>query len=174
MPVSALDTTAGGASANAYCTQAFADQYHLDRPAPSVAWSTYSSDQKNSAILWATKLLDALWEWCGWPVSNTQALAWPRSGLMNRNKNASLSTTAIPNEIQQATAEFARQLLAADRAADSDIETQGIRSITAGPVSLSFKDTVYAKVVPDAVQSLIPIEWGRIRKRGGFSPMVAW
>ena len=71
----------------------------------------------------------------------------------------------IPEELQEATAEYARQLLASDRAGDSDIETQGITSIKAGPVTLTFKDSVYAKVVPDAVFNLIPRDWGTIRGR---------
>lgn len=163
MAVSTIVTTAGSASANAYVSLAVADQYHLDRPAAGTTWSSASDDEKTAAILWATKLLDSKYEWEGWAADAVQVLAWPRTGLMNRNRTVALSTTAIPTEIQQATAEFARQLLAGDRAGDSDVETQGITRLTAGSVSLSFKDSVYAKVVPDAVVNLIPCDWGHVR-----------
>jgi hypothetical protein len=164
MPVSALVTTVGAANANAYVSRADADQYHLDRPEPTGgAWSSFSSGQKDAAILWATKLMDALWEWNGTVTDYVQALLWPRAGLSKRSGDA-LPINAIPVELAQATAEFARQLAAADRAADSDVETQGITSLKAGSVELTFRESgIYAKVVPDAVVNLIPREWGRVR-----------
>lgn len=167
MPVSTLDTTVGGASANAYVSLAEANQYHLDRPAAGTTWADASDDEKNAAILWATKLLDSLYEWNGYVVNETQALLWPRYGLVYRS-GYTVPSDVIPDELKDATAEFARQLLAADRAGDSDIETLGITSLRAGPVALSFKNSVTAKVVPDAVYHLIPEEWGipRGRERG--------
>jgi len=71
----------------------------------------------------------------------------------------------IPVELQRATAEYARQLLASDLAGNSDIETLGITALTAGPVSLSFKESVFAKPVPDTVVLLIPAGWGYVRGR---------
>lgn len=160
MPVSVLVTTAGSATANAYVTQAVADQYHIDRPAVGTTWSLATTDQKASAILWATLLMDSLWDWGGYPTDAIQALLWPRGGMLKRNGWEYVALDVIPIELQKATAEYARQLLVSDRAGDSDIETQGIRSITAGPVSLAFKDSVFAKVVPDAVINLVPPDWG--------------
>jgi hypothetical protein len=165
MAVSTIVTTAGAASANSYCDLATAEQYHLDRPAVGTTWSAATNDQKVAALLWATKLLDALYEWTGSVVNDTQALLWPRSGMAYRN-GYSVPTTVIPVELQYATAEYARQLLAADRAGDSDVETQGITSISAGSVSLTFKDAgVVAKQIPDAVFFLLPASWGRPRGR---------
>lgn len=158
MPATALVTTPGSASANAYCDVAFADQYHLDRPF-GTTW-TGTSDAKTAAILWATKLFDALWTWTGYPVDAIQALQWPRGAMLKPNGWEYVSLTVIPIELQRATAEYARQLLISDRTADSDIETLGLKSLTAGPVSLSFKDDVFAKAVPDAVVQLIPPGWG--------------
>jgi hypothetical protein len=163
MPVSTLDATPGSATANAYVTLAVADQYHLDRPAVGTTWASATSDQKTAAILWATKLMDSLWEWVGYPVDAIQALLWPRGAMLKRNGWEYVPLTVIPIELQYATAEYARQLLVSDRAGDSDIETLGIRSLTAGPVKLDFKESVYAKVVPDAVVNLIPPHWGYVR-----------
>lgn len=165
MPVSAIDVTAGSATANAYVTLAVADQYHLDRPPVGTTWSAASSDQKTAAILWATRLMDSMWQWVGYPTDAIQALLWPRGGVLKRNGWEYVDLHVIPIELQQATAEFARQLLVGDRAGDSDIETQGIRQLTAGPVQLSFNEVVVAKVVPDAVFNLIPCGWGYPRSR---------
>lgn len=163
MPVSALVTTAGSALANAYVSLAVADQYHLDRPAVGTTWSTAVADQKTAAILWATKLMDALWDWEGYPTDAVQALLWPRGGILKLNGWEYVDLAVIPIELQRATAEYARQLLVTDRMGDSDVETQGLKSLSAGPVSLVFRDDVIAKQVPDAVVNLIPPFWGCVR-----------
>lgn len=165
MPVSTLVTTAGSALANAYCDLPFAEQYQLDRPAVGTTWATATTDQKNAAILWATMLMDALWCWTGYPTDAVQALLWPRGAMIKRNGWEYVDIHTIPVELQRATAEYARQLLASDRTGDSDIESLGLTSITAGPVSLSFKESVYAKPIPDIVVGLIPPEWGYPRAR---------
>lgn len=165
MPVSTIVATAGSANANAYCTVAAADQYHLDRPADTAGtWAAASTDQKTAAILWATKLLDSTYEWEGFVATATQSLLWPRSGLLYQSGYA-VPVTVIPVPLRDACAEFARQLLVADRTADSDIETQGLTALSAGAVSLTFKDSVQPKVVPDAVANLIPASWGVCRGR---------
>lgn len=166
MPVSTLVITAGSALANAYVSLAVADQYDLDRPAAAGnIWFTATVDQKTTAILWATKLLDALWVWNGYPTDAVQALLWPRTGVWKRNGWEEVPRDIVPIELQQACAEYARQLLASDRAADSDVETQGLKSLSAGPVSLVFKETVLAKPVPDIVINLLPLGWGYPRGR---------
>jgi len=168
MPVSAIVTTPGSATANSYVTIAVADQYHLDRPPAGTTWDDATVDQKTAAILFATKLLDSMYVWSGWAAISTQVLGWPRTGMWYRT-GYYVPSDLIPVELQFATAEYARQLLVADRSADSDIETQGISSLSAGPVSLSFQATVVAKVIPDAVVNLIPSDWGVVRSRSGVA-----
>lgn len=166
MPASALINTAGAADANAYCDLAFADQYNLDRPQNgSVVWSTATDDQKTAAILWATLLMDRMWNWNGWVTTPTQRLLWPRQGMVKLNLWDYVPQDEIPVELQQATAEYARQLLASDLAGNSDIETLGVTSFRAGPVAFTFKDSVVAKPVPDTVFNLIPHVWGHVRSR---------
>jgi len=158
--VATLDPTPGSVSANVYLTLAEANQYHDNRPAVGTTWSAATDEQKNQALLWATMLMDSLWCWNGMTTSADQALQWPRSGMLTRNEWNLVPENIIPVELKNATAEYARQLLAGDLAGNSDIETQGITSITAGPVSLSFKESVSAKPVPDTVYNLIPRSWG--------------
>lgn len=167
MAVTTLDVTPGSTTANAYVTLAVANQYHEDRPAVGTTWASATNDQKNAAILWATKLLDALWVWVGWSTDESQALLWPRQGIPTRNGFGNIPNNQIPIELQYACAEYARQLLVGDLAGNSDIETQGIKALTAGPVSLTFKDNVTAKPVPDTVVYLIPREWGYPVSRNG-------
>ena len=166
-----LVATAGASNANTYATLAEGDTYHEGHLYSSL-WDDASDDTKNRALAMATRLLDALIEWTGAAVSQGQALGWPRVGMLSRNGYV-LSSATIPEDLKKGTAEFARQLIGGDRSADSDIETQGITSLTAGPVSLAFKDSVEAKVVPDAVWALLPASWGFIRGRSGtMVPLV--
>lgn len=169
MPVSALITTAGAANANAYCDVTFADQYHANRPPVGVTWALASPDTKSAAILWATILMDRLWSWNGWVTTPTQALLWPRQGMVLLSLWNYVDQNIIPLELQQATAEYARQLLVSDRASDSAIETLKLTSMKAGPVAFTFGEGVVAKPVPDTVFNLIPPLWGSVRSRNsGF------
>ena len=164
MAVSTIDTTLGSASANAYCSLAVANQYHDDRAkAGDTTWTKASNTLRQEGILWATKLLDALVEWNGVVVDDVQKLMWPRYGLRKRNGYEQLSSE-IPIELQEACAEYSRQLIADDLAADRDAEVEGLESLRAGPVTLKFRETVSSKSVPDAVIYLLPENWyGRIQ-----------
>lgn len=167
-------TTAGSAAANSYCSRSVADQFHLERVPVETTWKDASDTQKDTALIWATRLLDLLYEWEGYVITGTQALLWPRSGLVYRSGYV-VPSTIIPFELQRATAEFARQLLVSDRTADNDLATQGIKSLTAGPISIEFDGSAAAASVtatPDIVRAMIPYEWGRVRGMSGTRDLV--
>jgi len=65
----------------------------------------------------------------------------------------------IPDELKEATAELAGQLVAADTTLDNAASAAGLKSVTAGSVSVSFKDMIEARVLPDAVWNLMPPSW---------------
>lgn len=171
-----LVATPGASNANSYLTQAEADAYfetrlHVD------AWD--DADDKERALMMATRVLDRMGlpykyyvpsakgvaahyrtrpQWTGAVATTTQALAWPRTGMTDRNGNA-IASNVVPVELKEATAELAMQLITADRTLDNDVSVQGITSLRAGPVALSFKDMIESKVVPDAVWNLMPPSW---------------
>jgi len=167
MPTPTLVATAGSATANSYCTLAEANTYH-DSRLHKEDWTTASDATKTVALIMATRLIDALFVWNYFRVDAVQYLEWPKSGVPAKSGLEYIGSTEIPQELKEATAEYARQLIATDRTEDSEVESQGITSLKAGPVALDFKDSVTAKVVPDAVYYLIPTEWGypRDRSRG--------
>jgi hypothetical protein len=173
MPTPTLVATPGALTANSYCTVAEADTYHDERLFTD-DWTGASADDKTVALIWATRQLDQLYAWTNFPTSerSLQALQWPRSGMLDVDQISNIADNVIPRELKWATAEFARQLIAANRTADSDVETQGITSLSAGPISLAFKDSVRAKVVPDAVAAYIPYWWGVQRGKGGSAPVT--
>jgi hypothetical protein len=170
MPTPTLVATAGAPNANSYATVAEADEYH-DAKVHRTDWAATGLDtaQKTVALIEATRILESMYEWAEWPTDpEVQSLGWPRIGVLKRDLIEFVPDDEIPPELKNATAELARQLITADRTADSDVETQGITHLSAGSVSLTFKSGVTAKVVPDAVVNLLPRHWGRLvgRKTG--------
>lgn len=165
MPV-ILDTTVGGPTANSYCSLVDALAYNDTHPY-GTSWASVAitDDQRSRALITATGLLDQHVAWSvgrgyllgynigGGVASSTQRLLWPRVGVIGKN-NYLISSTVIPPEVRDATAEFARQLLATDLTKDSKIESMGIVALKAGPVDVEFKNTT-ARVIPDAVFFMI-------------------
>jgi hypothetical protein len=168
-----LVTTPGAANANSYCSLTEAADYHAAHPYGD-AWTDADSgdDGRSKALATATRLLDEWMEWGGSAWQATQKLAWPRYGFLARHNTAQLvDWTTIPDFVKNATAEFARQLLAEDRTADSDVETQGLSSLQVGSVQLSFRDGVRQKVVPDSVAAMLS-HVGTVRGASFATPLV--
>ncbi len=160
----ALDDTPGGADANTYCSEEDCDAYHEGRLYTDT-WDDADDDNREKALRMATRLLDQWFEWDGIVATAEQALLWPRIGAIGASGHL-LPSDEIPVAIREATAELARQLLDADRSADSDVETQGLKRIMAGSVELEFTGAASAKVIPDAVVGFVG-RLGRQRGRSG-------
>jgi hypothetical protein len=97
--------------------------------------------------------------WTGSVATTTQALSWGRIGMID-SLGRVIAENVIPQELKNATAELAGQLGSlGDRTLDNDIALQGITSIKAGSVALTFKDMIQSQVMPDAVLALIPSHW---------------
>lgn len=176
-----LDETPGAETANTYATLAEAAAYNESRTF-SDAWiaSGVTDGQRTAALVEAARLMDLAFQWTGTPsFAETQALAWPRTGMKNLN-GFPIGETVIPLRLKEAQAEFARQLLVADRTADRDQEKQGLTSLGVGSIQLGFEgptggnlsmmdakqrtatDPTMAymnAMVPDAVRALIVPTW---------------
>lgn len=171
-----LIATPGAANANSYVTVAEADAFAAER-LNSDAWTSATVLQKEAALITATRYIDALAapykklyptatppyyvirpHWTGKPATSTQALAWPRIGMKDLNGN-DIPSDVIPKALKDATCEFAIQLLTTNSTADNPISVQGITSIKAGPVALTFKEIIESHVWPDAVLNLLVPSW---------------
>jgi len=173
----ALVATPGDPTANSYLTLAEALDYFLSR-APVSGWE--NADDQNALLMHATRLIDALlsgvreWippqsgnagyyrihsKWTGAPATATQALAWPRIGMFNRN-GVAIASNVIPSELKNAVAELAGALGTKDVTVDSDIAIQGITSVKAGSVSVGFaQGSLTTKMLPDAVLLYLVPSW---------------
>lgn len=170
--------TPGAADANSFCTLAEANTYFDTRLALDPAWVT-TGDPSARLLIMAQRVLSSMivarktlrWDKEGKPfyytsrswtgggvVTSTQALIWPMKGMFDRLGRA-IAENVISQELKEAQAELAGQLGIADRTLDSDIAVQGITSIKAGSVALTFKEMVQAQVLPDAVIAIMPPSW---------------
>lgn len=160
-----IDATVGSEDANAYLTIAEANAY-FETHSYAATWDDASDDDKCRALQTATRQLDSSFEFVGSVSSSTQALLWPRDEVVGPNGYDEPSD-AIPVRIQQATAELAQQLLASNRQADSETETEGIQRLRLGAgLEIYFKSSVTAKPIPDVVATLVG-PYGRLMAKGG-------
>lgn len=171
-----LVATPGAANANSYLTLIEAEAYFESRSSVA-AWE--AADNKEALLVMATRVIDMYFAgqrvrvddkppyyrvgpaWTGAPADAVQALAWPRTGMLNRNGFAILST-AIPQELKDAVAELAGALATRDLTADNKNALQGITSAKAGSVSVSFGDMakiVITKMIPDSVMFMLVPSW---------------
>lgn len=146
-----LDTTVGGLNSNAYLSRVEADVYFESRLYAS-SWTSASDLQKDTAIAWATRLLDSTIEWNGYITSQQQALRWPRAYAFDFDE-VLIPSDVIPKRVKEATAELAMWLLKKDRTAETGRE--GIRSFSVGKVSFDFDKLDNPPTIPDAVYQLV-------------------
>lgn len=127
------------ASAESYCTVAFADTYHENRA--NTAWD--SVDEKEAYLRKATDYMMQAYRhrWKGSRVSVDQPLDWPRNGVCIDTVIEALSygnyihNDIVPLEVQKACAELALKASASELMADQE---RGIVSETIGPLSTTY------------------------------------
>lgn len=106
-----LDVTVGGTNAESYASVAEADAYLAFRGDTS-SWTALGTTDKELKLKWATSILQDL-TWRGTIASTTQALNWPRWGVIDKDGFPILDTI-IPKELKLAQAELAFQQIAND------------------------------------------------------------
>jgi hypothetical protein len=143
---------------------ASADDYLADNP----YWEEATDDQKEQALVDATRILDQN-EWIGAAVSPSQSLGWPRAKLSFFDPVLSLSVPCeqgeVPIRLQKATAYLALHLLKYP-SVNKGYE-QNYNSVTIGPISLTNTDSnngslVRVPTVPGEITKLIsPLIFGQ-------------
>ena len=153
MATPTLIATPGATDANTYATLVEANAY-MDARLHVEAWTAASPDNRNKGLLWATAQLDDLVTWYGYKVSTSQALRWPRSGLYDVD-GQSITSTAIPQFLKDATAEFAFHLLSEDRTLETNRDLEGFKSLKVGPLAIVVDPNTQKPILPLSVQNII-------------------
>jgi hypothetical protein len=129
----ALIVTAGAANADSYVSVAEATT--LLRAQFSIpTWEAATQPELEAVLRRATALLGLLVTWDGALTATTQALAFPRTGLFDP-EGREVNGASIPSWLQQATAEYANELL--QQGTESG-RLDGIRAMSVDGVSLTF------------------------------------
>ena len=148
-----IDATLGGASANSYVTLADADAYFETVP-DSTDWASKSTDQKNRALISATRWIDVL-SFYGKRCSETQALKWPRKEY--EVDGIELACTLIPFGIEVATYELARALANDTDAITGSTGTTGIYDqVELGELKVRYKSSSMTPGVINNVFDVYP------------------
>ena len=148
-----IDATLGGASANSYVTLADADAYFETTP-DSTNWDDKTNDQKNRALISATRWIDAL-SFYGDRCSETQALKWPREDY--KVDGIELACTLIPVGIEVATYELARALANDTDAITGNTGTTGIYDeVELGELKVKYNKTSQTSGVINNVFDVYP------------------
>lgn len=153
----AIDATVGGASANSYVTMAEAHDY-FDQRIPSTAWfETESTPDREAALVTGRIRLDQE-RFRGVPklplsgtlVSQTQALKWPRQGVVD-DEGWTYRDDVIPGRIKRAQMELAYAVLSGDLAlAQTGLERFSRARV--GPLEVDIRHQQRAGTLPEAVR----------------------
>jgi hypothetical protein len=133
-----IDATLQGASANSYVTLAEANTYFETVP-DSATWINKTNDQKNRALISATRWIDAL-SFYGNRCTETQALKWPRKDY--KVDGIKLACTLIPEGIKVATYELARAFANDTDSITGTTGTTGLYDeVEIGELKVKYKDS---------------------------------
>jgi hypothetical protein len=119
---------------NSYATVAEADSYFLDRLDAAI-WTAADATRKAQALITASLLLNDQ-KWIGIAVSDSQSLAFPRSGSYFDSMMGTeviLTEDEVPSRVISATYELALHLLTNGNVLD---DTGSVRNMAVGAISL--------------------------------------
>ena len=138
---------------NCYVSFADADDYFEDR-LDSDTWSDATDLRKERALVTATMSLDRM-SWAGVAVSETQNLAFPRTGTYFNTKLGYETSFPddVPDQIKTATYELAFHLLNNEGLQDS---TGDVKSIKVGTIELiDIRSPGIPKVVRNSINEML-------------------
>ena len=158
-----LITTPGASNANSYASLVEAEAYYNQHVAFD-AWAAYTLLQLSRGLAHATVVLDRVVQWRGTIASTSQALLWPRLGVVDQKTQMEIASNIIPQWLKDATAETARALLDQDSSQGGDFS--GLRRLRYGAIEAEFVGGGVQAVLPSAALVLIePYSW---TARGGM------
>jgi hypothetical protein len=166
----------GRADANAYADVADGDVYHAGH-LYATAWMGAMVEQKAIALVMASRLIDAEFQFNGTRATAAQALQWPRfqcpdpdsapvpmTPLLPMPSNYVLYDT-VPKAVVGATCEVARAMLIEDRTANPLGE--GLKFTGLGASQTSFDKTDRRPVIPYIAQAMLLKYGSPIRAKSG-------
>lgn len=164
-----VEDGSGLSNSESYLSVVNADTYHADHSG-STSWNGASTENKEKALRLSTQYIDAIYrgQWQGQAQLDTQALSWPRAGVIDENGFV-VDWDTIPQRLADACAEAALKELDGDTLLP-DLDGTGTikrEKVKAGPVET---DTEYiGGVSPFKVFSMVEALLQDYLKSGGNS-----
>jgi len=159
-----VEDGSGKTTSNSYSTVADADTYHAGHLYAGT-WTAANQQDREKALIMATRLLDEHVEWSGSKEDDGNALQWPRVGASDRGGWA-IDNDEMPADLKRATAELARLLLVEDRTKFDEPDTAGFRSVRAGSLAFEIDHADRKSLIPTHVMAMIA-PFGRVSIGGG-------
>lgn len=145
----ALTLTVG---TNTYITRANAILY-FEGALHGSAFSSASTTVQDQALVTATRMLDRQ-NWQGTKTSDAQALAWPRTGVSDR-EGVAIGSSTVPADIINAQCELALALINNQSVQDSSSNSLNTKRLKAGSAEIEYFRPTRAGRFPTIVQELI-------------------
>ncbi|MGT2493124.1 DnaT-like ssDNA-binding protein [Cupriavidus basilensis] len=117
------------------CRWPRADAYWAKRAGEN--WAAAPAQRKEAGLVVATGFVDSNYAWKGARASATQALAWPRRGVVVDGVPAPLD--AVPRQVSDAVCELALKALSGDIA--PDVMPDVVTETTVGPITKKYAPT---------------------------------
>ena len=146
-----VEDGSGLVTANAYASVAEVDNY-LSLNIHATAWALLEDATKEKLIMWATQILDTRVKWHGTRTHETQGLAWPRSGVLDRERSL-IEDDIVPDAVKLAVATLANHLITGD---PTEVDTaSNITMLQADVVQLKFDTKADVSKYPDALSYIL-------------------
>jgi hypothetical protein len=172
----------GRVDANSYADVAEGDAFH-EAHLYATDWTGASAATKTAALVFATRLIDAYYQFRGFKAHDTQALQWPRE--FARDDDAlrgaifpSIPVTdgyfpddAVPKLLRDATIETARELIKANRTDDPDGEGLAMLALT-GTLSMTFDKRDRPPVIPHVAQAMLSKLGENLKSNSGVVRLI--
>ena len=171
----------GKADANAYANVADGDAYHAGHLYAS-AWTAATADNKAVALVMASRLIDAEYQFGGVKSVDSQAMQWPRYRCPDPDRDATLGVglllasnnwmpeNLVPKAVIQAACELARELLIADRTVAPAGE--GLKYYNNASVQTGYDKTDTRPIIPAVVQAFLAKFGSLIKSKSGSVKLV--
>lgn len=159
----------GKADANSYANVADGDAYH-DGHLYATACTAATQTNKEKALAFATRLVDAEFRFKGVKANSTQALQWPRAECRDPDGADYLASDTVPNAVVQATCEMARALLVKDRTAA--YAGEGLKYQNVGSTQAGYDKTDVPPVITRVVQAMLAKLGALLKAKSGAVNLV--
>jgi len=165
----------GLAGANAYANAADGDAYH-EGHLYATAWTGATADKKAAALVMASRLIDALFQFNGVRTKATQAMQWPREDCPDLDANPDVVgqrfvlSNVVPKAVVDATCETARALIVEDRTANPLGE--GLKFSGIGELQQSFDKKDRRPMVPHLAIAMLSKFGVLLNRSSGAVPLV--